>query len=136
MMDAPVVGKFKLSFLCFWHSVTINSKSSLGPVFRCFVHLTFFFLLICISLFCFVCTKKLKLKQFYVVLHTLFLYPAYQVLDKYYTKCENAWLFGRTELSCIKARLLSPRVFKNVVLMRGCLSHSSIYAMPTSFCVP
>ena len=28
------------------------------------------------------------------------------------------------------------RVFKDVVLMRGCLSHLSIYAMPTSFCVP
>ena len=42
MMDAPG-GKFQLSCLCFWHSVTKNSKSSLGPVFRCLVYLTVFF---------------------------------------------------------------------------------------------
>ena len=31
-------------------------------------------------------------KLFYVVVHVLFLFPSYHVLDKYYTKCENAWL--------------------------------------------
>ena len=41
MMDAPG-GKFQLSCLCFWHSVTKNSKSSLGPVLKCFVYLTVF----------------------------------------------------------------------------------------------
>ena len=44
MMDTAPVSKFQLSFLCFWHSVTINSKPSLGLVFRCFVHLTVFYL--------------------------------------------------------------------------------------------
>ena len=42
MMDTPG-SKFQLSCLCFWHSVTKNSKSSLGPVFRCLVYLTVFF---------------------------------------------------------------------------------------------
>ena len=49
-------------------------------------------------------------KRFYMVVHVLFLFPSYHVLDKYYIKCENAWLLGRTELSCTKARLFSPGV--------------------------
>ena len=38
-----------VSCLCICHSVTINSKSSLGPVFRYFVHLTVFFIDLYIS---------------------------------------------------------------------------------------
>ena len=58
MMDTLAGCKFQLSCLCFWHSVTINSKSSLGPVFRCFVHLTVFFLNWFVYLFSVSCERR------------------------------------------------------------------------------
>ena len=40
LMDASG-SKCQLSLLCFWHSVSKNSKSSSGQFFRWFVHVTF-----------------------------------------------------------------------------------------------